>query len=138
MNISSYAQETMCYVGQYSVFEEVEELINNFTGVRFNAKQIERVCHRYGQSMEEEDIHNVKVNGYGEIPPAQAGKLHYVNVDGSMYLTREEGWKEIKPGRIFGQQDIVQTGKTRTVLANSQYVAHLGANKDFLPKKKIP
>ena len=36
MNISSYAQETMCYVGQYLVFEEAEELINNFTGAGFN------------------------------------------------------------------------------------------------------
>ena len=51
-----------------------------------------------------------------------------------MYPAREEGWKEIKPGRIFGQQDIVRTGKARTILANSQYVAHLGASKDFLPK----
>ncbi|WP_445735103.1 UPF0236 family transposase-like protein [Yeosuana sp.] len=134
MNISSYAQETMCYVGQYLVFEEAEELINNFTGADFNAKQIERVCHRYGQSMEEEDLHNIKVNCYEEIPPAQAGRLHYISVDGSMYLTREEGWKEIKLGRIFEQQDIVRTSKTRTVLTNSQYVAHLGASKDFLPK----
>ena len=134
MNISSYAQETMCYVGQYLVFEEAEELINNFTGANFNAKQIERVCHRYGQSIEDENLSDIKVNCYEEISPTQADKLHYVSVDGSMYLTREDGWKEIKLGRIFEQQDIVKTSKTRTILANSQYIAHLGTSKDFLPK----
>lgn len=134
MNISSYAQETMCYVGQYLVFEEAQELINNFTGAGFNAKQIERVCHRYGQCIEDQDLHDIEVNGYEQVASSKANKLHYVSLDGSMYLTREDGWKEIKLGRIFEQQDIVQTSKTRTILTNSQYVAHLGKSKDFLPK----
>ena len=68
------------------------------------------------------------------ISATQADKLHYVSVDGSMYLTREEGWKEIKLGRVFEQQDIIKTSKTRTILADSQYVTHLGTSKDFLPK----
>ncbi len=134
MDISSYAQETMCYVGQYLVFEEAEELINNFTGADINAKQIERVCHLYGQAIEDEDLYNIEVDQYEEILPCQRDKTHYVSVDGSMYLTREDGWKEIKLGRIFEQQDIVRTSKSRTVLTDSQYVAHLGGSKDFPPK----
>jgi len=134
MNVSSYAQETMCYVGQYLVFEEAEELINNFTGADFNAKQIERICHRYGQCIEDQDLYNIEVNGYEEISSSQVDELHYVSVDGPMYLTREQGWKEIKLGRVFKQKDIVQTSKTRSILTNSHYVAHLGSSKDFLPK----
>ncbi len=134
MHISSYAQETLCYVGQYLVFEEAQEVINNFTGAGFNAKQIERVCHRYGQCIEDQDLYNIEVNQYEELDSSQSDNLHYVSVDGSMYLTRENGWKEIKLGRIFEQQDIVRTSKSRTILTNSQYVAHLGSSKDFLPK----
>lgn len=134
MNISSYAQETMCYVGQYLVFEEAEDLINSFTGADVNAKQIERVCHLYGQAILEEDLHNIEVNQYEEVSACQEDKTHYVSVDGSMYLTREDSWKEIKLGRIFEQQDIIRTSKSRTVLTNSRYVAHLGSSKDFLPK----
>jgi len=134
MNISSYAQETMCYVGQYLVFEEAEDLINNFTGANFNAKQIERICHKYGQSIEDQNIKNIEVNGYEEITSSQVDKIHYIQLDGAMYLTREQGWKEIKLGRIFEQQDIIKTSNNRTMLANSQYVSHLGSSKDFLPK----
>lgn len=79
MNISSYAQETMCYVGQHLVFEDAEELINNFTGAAVNAKQIERVCHLYGQTIEDEDLHNIEVNQYEEISPSQNDKTHYVS-----------------------------------------------------------
>ncbi|MFB2121530.1 hypothetical protein [Parapedobacter sp. 2B3] len=32
MNISSFAQETMCFVGQQLVFEEAGEVINSLTG----------------------------------------------------------------------------------------------------------
>ena len=56
MNISSYAQETMCYIGQHLVFKEAEEVINSLTGADFNAKQIERVCHQYGSYLEEENL----------------------------------------------------------------------------------
>ncbi|HZJ19469.1 MAG TPA: formylglycine-generating enzyme family protein [Pricia sp.] len=35
-------------MGQHLIFEEAEHLINSLTGAGFNAKQIERVCHRYG------------------------------------------------------------------------------------------
>lgn len=134
MDISSYAQETMCYVGQYLVFEEAEEPMNNFTGADINAKQIERVCHLYGQAIEDEDLYNIEVDQYEEVLPARNDKTNYVSVDGSMYLAREEGWKEIKLGRIFEQEDLVQTSKGRTMLTNSQYVAHLGGSKNFLPK----
>jgi hypothetical protein len=134
MNISSYAQEVMCYVGQYLVFADAEELINNFTDANFNAKQIERVCHRYGQCIEDQDLENIEVNGYEEVNSSQANKTHYVQLDGAMFFTREQGWKEIKLGRVFEQQDIVKISDKRTLLTNSQYVSHLGSSKDFLPK----
>lgn len=124
----------MCYVGQHLVFGEAEETINNLTGAGFNAKQIERVCHRYGGEVEKEDLHDIEVHGYEEVPPPQNDRLHYVSVDGSMYLTREEGWKEIKLGRIYEEGDIVPVSDGRTMLAASQYVAHLGGHTDFLPK----
>lgn len=97
-NISGFAQETMCYMGQHLVFSDAEEVVNNLTGAGFNAKQIERVCHRYGQYVEDRDIKNIEVNGYEDVPREKAGQLHYVGVDGSMYLTREESWKGISWG----------------------------------------
>ena len=134
MNISSFAQETMCYMGQHLVFRDAEEVINTLTGADINAKQIERLCHHYGQSLEDDLLYNIEVNGYEEILPKQSEKLHYVSVDGSMYYTREEGWKEIKLGRIYREEDIAEISKNRSELQDSVYVAHLGSSKDFLPK----
>ncbi len=64
MNISSFAQETLCYMGQHLVFKESEEVINTLTGADVNAKQIERLCHYYGQSLEDDLLYNIEVNGY--------------------------------------------------------------------------
>lgn len=134
MNISSFAQETMCYIGQHLVFKDAEGVINNLTGANVNAKQIERICHHYGNSLEQEQLHTMQVKGYQEILPEESEKRHYVSVDGSMYFTREDNWKEIKLGRIYKEEDIGQVSKGRSELQSSTYVAHLGSHKDFSPK----
>jgi len=121
-------------MGQHLVFREAEEVINALTGADVNAKQIERICHRYGQSLEREQLLDIEVKGYQEVGPAESEKLHYVSVDGSMYFTREEDWKEIKLGRIYKHEDLVEVSKDRCELGGSTYVAHLGSSNDFLPK----
>lgn len=134
MNISSFAQETMCYIGQYLVFSQAEEVINNFTGSGINAKQIERVCHQYGQWIEDADNQAIARETYKEHEPSKVNELHYVSVDGAMYLTREESWKESKLGRIYQPKDIVQVSPKRTELTHSTYVTHLGDHKEFVAK----
>lgn len=48
-----------------------------------------------------------------------------------MVLTREEGWKEIKLGRIFKSSDCIHASEKPGWISNSQYVAHLGGHKKF-------
>ena len=134
MNISSFAQETMCYMGQHLVFKEAEEVINTLTGADVNAKQVERLCHHYGQSLQDDLLYDIEVNGYQEVLPQESEKRHYVSVDGSMYFTREDNWKEVKLGRVYREEDIVEISQGRCELQSSTYVAHLGNSKDFLPK----
>jgi len=116
MSISSFAQETMCYIGQYLVFRDAEELINNLTGASVNAKQIERVCHQYGQWIEEADNNAISQAVYKEYDTEKANEIHYASVDGAMYLTREESWKESKLGRIYQPKDIVEVSPSRKEL----------------------
>ena len=136
MSISSFAQEAMCYMGQHLVFKEAEEVINTLTSADINAKQIERLCHHYGQSLEDDLLRNIEVTAYEEVLPEVSEKPHYVSVDGSMYYTREEDWKEIKLGRIYKHEDLMEVSKDRCELLSSDYVAHLGSSKDFLPKRE--
>jgi hypothetical protein len=134
MAISSFAQEVMCYMGQHLVFKDAEGVINNLTGAGVNAKQIERVCHQYGQWIEQADNHTVSQQVYKEYDLQKANELHYVSVDGAMYLTREESWKESKLGRIYQPKDIVEVSPKRTELTKSTYVTHLGDHKEFISK----
>jgi len=134
MNISSLAQETMCYIGQYLVFNDAEAVVNNLTDAGINAKQIERVCHQYGQWIEDADNAVIENHVYKDYQPNKADELHYVSVDGAMYLTREESWKESKLGRIYQSQDLVQVSPQRTTLTASTYVTHLGDYKEFITK----
>ncbi len=133
-SISSYAQELMCYVGQHMVFTEAEELFLKLKGVSINAKQIERVSHYYGELIEEQDAKRIEEGGIQNYAQEERGQLHYAMLDGSMFLTREQKWKEVKVGRIFKANDQVEISNKRNMITDSQYVAHLGTHEEFLPK----
>ena len=85
----------MCYIGQHLVFRDAEEVLNNLTGATVNAKQIERICHQYGQWIEEEDNSAISEAVYKEYERQKANELHYVGVDGAMYLTREKAGRRV-------------------------------------------
>jgi hypothetical protein len=50
-----------------------------------------------------------------------------------MIFIRQQGWKEIKLGRIFPQSACFKD-KKRGCIAQSKYVAHLGSHQAFLEK----
>ena len=124
----------MCFIGQQNVFVEAEETIMRLTGVEINAKQIERVCHHYGEEIEKQDNLHIEEGCSHEYEPQKANQTHYVMIDGAMYLTREDKWKEAKLGRVFCAGDNVQVSSERSIISNSIYVSHLGSIKGFFPK----
>jgi len=124
-------QDIMCYSGQERVFEDAAEHIQKLLLIEINAKQIERLCHHYGEIIEEEQS---RCTQEGECAEPNSKAIHYVMVDGSMIFTREEGWKEIKLGRIFAQDSSVEINKGRREIQSSQYVAHLGNHQRFTEK----
>lgn len=130
--ITPYAQEVMCYLGQQKVYTEASETLSILKGVDICAKQIENVCHYYGELLESEIQQIIALGG---MPPKQTdGKKYYAMVDGGMVLTREEKWKEMKLARIFDQRQHISLSKSRNYIGNSTYVAHLGNHKQFLQK----
>jgi len=132
--ISPYMQETMCFLGQLTTFEEATMVLETFRGIEVNAKQIERLCHCYGGEVEasqQELLSNGERHGFGQQHKEQP---HYVMVDGAMYLTREDGWKEAKLARVFEASDNVSLSEKRKCIRESTYVAHLGNHKDFFDK----
>jgi len=133
--ISSYLQEQMCRMGTKMTFEESEEELNELLGIETNAKQIERLCHHYGEHLNQINWREVYSDGVQlRIPFNQQ---LYVLIDGSMVLTRdkEQAWKEVKLCRMFYNTERVESvSKHRNMITASRYVAHLGGHEAFLDK----
>ena len=133
--ISAYLQEQMCRLGSKMTFEESEEELNTLVGITSNAKQIERLCHHYGETLTQTNWRKV----YSEEShiSAPSDKRQYVLIDGSMLLTRdkEQPWKEVKLCRMFDDLERIESvSKNRNMILNSRYVAHLGGHEAFIDK----
>lgn len=122
--MSALLCERVCLMGQALVFAEAEHLLDELLGVQVAAKQVERVCLYFGAQIE------------AQIPEAAEpiqGKRAYAMLDGSMVLTREQGWRELKLGRLFAEADHAGEPGERRRITRSAYVAHLGSKEAFLP-----
>lgn len=130
--ISVKLQENLCLLGQSGVFEDGSALLEKLLGLNMSAKQIQRVSESYGALIEEKEKNSI-ANEEG-LKAEKEKALTYVMVDGSMIFTREEGWKEIKVGRIFSADSIVHVQEKRKEIMQSSYVCHIGKHTDFLAK----
>ena len=131
-NISLFLQSQMCYMGQQLVFTDASQTLERLLGIKANAKQIERLCHHYGEVLEKQVQEIITAGG---LPPKQNdGKKYYAMFDGGMLLTREEKWKEMKLARIFDVHQKTSVSKDRNYIGDSTYIAHLGGHKNFFQK----
>lgn len=126
--MTAYWQEQCLYMGQQEVFAQAAESILRLTGTQVTAKQIERLCHYYGE------LAQIKQQQQADELATKDTRLHYVMADGGMLLTREDGWKELKLARVFAAADHVPENEQRNFIKHSQYVAHLGPHYEFCDK----
>ena len=115
----------MVYVGQMDCYENCSEVLEKLSGVQVGATQIYRVTDLYGKGIED------SVDAERALTPLKQDEMLYTQVDGSLVLTREEGWKEVKVGRFFKSCDCIHAGSKQGWISNSQYVAQLRNSKDF-------
>jgi len=133
--ISSKLQEIICLLAQGKVFEDAEETLQALLGIGICSKQIQRVSEYYGEKLDKSEENYQE--GNVDVPVVVSPKSNesvYVTVDGSMVYTREDGWKEMKVGRIYSESSRVSIQDKRTEVMNSLYVCTLGNNKEFFKK----
>lgn len=130
----------MTRLGSKLVFEEANEEIELLLGIDMNAKQIERICHYYGGLIEQIEWREAYSDGIQLKLNYKPDEDIYIMLDGSMLLTREEAWKEIKLGRIFTSGSIAQLSKERGMITDTVYASHFGKASEFWEKlsKEIP
>ena len=96
-------QELMIFAGQCDCYEKSHEVLQRFLSVSVSAVQVYRVTDLYGQQVGKEEDFNER-----SLTPVRRDDTLYVETDGSMVFTREEGWKEVKAGRIFKASDSIR------------------------------
>ena len=122
--MSPYLQELVVFTGQNCVFEDGSDQLNKLARVAVTAKQIERLTHAYGELLE------TQISAQ-EDPITREDSLHYCMMDGGMVLTREDGWKELKLGRVFPAKAHMSESESRNFIKESSYTAHLGGHHPF-------
>ena len=131
--MSPYLQDLVAFTGQNHIYEDGSEQLKKSNGLEISAKQIERVTNAYGQISEvscSELQENLLKEKYDESSQAPL----YCMMDGSMILTREDDWKEVKLARIFSEEDRLQLSKSRNELRDSEYTSHIGGINGFFKK----
>lgn len=116
----------MVYAGQLDSYENSRDVLNKFLDVSVSETQVYRVTDTYGEQLGQKELSD------RSMPAARKDETVYVELDGSMILTREEGWKEVKLSRVFKSTDYVEgVGKESGWITKSQYLAHLGSHHPF-------
>jgi hypothetical protein len=118
-------QELFVYVGQLDCYQRGNEIIEKFIDIEVSTSQVYLVTDFYGKAAEKE------VNACRSLEPVKKEEVLYVEADGSMILTRDEGWKEVKVGRMFTSGSCIDPNGKASWIRHSQYVAHLGNCKNF-------
>ena len=131
--ITRYLQVLLCLLGQSKVFEEASEMLEKLVGLKISGMQIQRISEFYGEQLDPAINRNIE-SCIPKLSDVKKEDVVYVMADGSMLLTRDEKWKEVKLARIFTHDSILKVSDKRSEIINSVYVSHMGGVGVFLPK----
>lgn len=121
-------QELMTYAGQLECYQQCNEVLAKFLSVEVSVMQVHRVTNTYGELLEQTAEATPEEEPAVKVKP---GECVYGMADGSMLLTREAGWNEVKLGRLFKESDLLEVGGERGWVRHSAYEAYLGDSKTF-------
>lgn len=118
----------MVYFGQLECYESCPEILEKTIGIEVGHSQIHRVADTYGKEIEK------TISATRTLPPLNPTEVLYAEVDGSMIFTRDDGWKEVKVGRVFKSSDCIDPNGDQSWIKHSQYLACLSNSQSFTNK----
>lgn len=118
----------MVYFGQLECYDKCPEMIKRSIGIEVGHSQVHRVADTYGKELEK------KMPATRILAPLKPKEVLYAEVDGSMIFTRDEGWKEVKVGRVFKSFDCIDPNGDQRWIRHSQYLAYLESSQSFTNK----
>ena len=127
--ISALLQELMVYAGHLQCYAHCHDVIERFLSIQVSATQVFRLTDLYGQQLGKTVDFTVRTQS-----PLQAQEKLYVEADASMLLTRGQGWKEVKVGRLLKSSDCLHPEGKQGLITHSQYLSQMGGYKTFTEK----
>ena len=124
---SPFLNEKLVYLGHLECYERSSQMAKILLGVEVSDSTIYRLTDKVGDKIK---VIIDSPTTREEIVLEEA-EILYVQVDGSMLLTREAGWKETKLGRVFKSSSLLPQSADRQWIRESEYVAHLGHHSEF-------
>jgi len=115
----------MVYSAQADSYENCNEVLEKYINIEVSATQVWRVANVYGEEI------GKSISDEVVLAPCKKDEVIYGLADGSLIFTREEGWKEVKVGRIFKSSSCMHADGKPGWISNSQYLAYLDTHKKF-------
>jgi hypothetical protein len=141
--ITNGLTETITYMAQLlPSFERAAEALKKLLKIEVSAKQIQIVSEEVGREIFERDIAQAQ-RAYERpeeaAPQAVSSKLKegklYILTDGLQVNTRVEEngstWKEMNPGLIFSDRDVIKRGDGSHTITKKEYVSYFGSVNEF-------
>ena len=112
-----------------TAFEDAAQILEKTLRVKASDTMAYRMAQTYGQLVSPDLVEPQPV------PVFSGAARVYAMGDGSMLFT-DDGWQEVKAGRVFSQEARTETGVSdkRGHIEKSEYVAHLGNLESFKEK----
>jgi hypothetical protein len=120
-------QERIALLGQMEVYTQTSQSVESLLRVNISSAQAYRITNACGELVGEDLLQSP------ETEPVAANEVVFAEADGSMVFT-DDGWQEVKVGRVFRSEDIKPQGKDRNYIEKSQYASNLGHYEDFVGK----
>ena len=127
-HISPRLQELMILYGEKDCYEQAPEMLQQTLGISVSTAQVYRVTDTYGAELKK------RQDDKRLLPLLTKDEFLYMEIDGSFIFTREQGWKEVKAGRLFKSTDCMDDEEKRSWIRSSQYMAHLGDHQTFITR----
>ena len=132
-------RKSMLLLGQRIPFQEASDYLDKLLGVLVSDQTILSTVESVGRKVHQEDQQMIRrvLNKEGFIKKESIHKktkagAAYLQMDGMMVQTREEGWKEIRNGILFSDKKKIEVDKHHNWITEKTCFSIFNRNKNSL------
>jgi len=118
-------KEMVSYVAKDQCYQEASRTIEKCTGLVVDDNTVYRIT---------QEVANIAKEILEERSLEDESEVLYAGMDGTMVLTRSDGWKEVKVARVFSASSIEydeENSDKRSTIGESEYLTHFGKSDEF-------